>query len=698
MPRISGYSAALLLAVSGVAQSNVVPGLDGAVIDIGNLTYWGRRGPANNGEVGMSFMNEMCNPGSVDIPWFAAMQPNHPFFGFIIARVHNDKIEQINEWSFCKHAWLSLNYTVNGCGSPCNTGTWGSLMGVGCGDAYGAGNNADRTDLGPPEEIDPWLGEWNPLGSYFDIGDPSQAGYPAPADGIQSLSQNIFDSVDNRCTVKEQDLSVAGAEYFYAIQLVLNGEAVNNRDDNIAHRGFSPNQNGSSWSFSNTTGMDLGTVLDRWDGATVEAGGNGGDDGRIYVAVKVTPQSGGQYHYEYAVHNVDNSRAAATFEVPIDANATATNFTFGDLDDDASNDWTAARVNNRIVFSAPAGQNPLEWNTIYNFGFDADIAPGVSMAELAQARPGAGASEVQVQTEVPGGTTIASFNTFGAGCPGSVTAPATPCPELNPAGGTLEGDTRDNEYCYEAVAAGPVSVVSFDMLTQTTTGGTLTVPAHIYPSAGGGPAATPVASTTITVGPAAQFYTATFSSPVPVNGTFYLGLDSSSNNIIINSVSSGASGTGFYRDQVNGPQNWTQSGLVDRPSYRVSCQAPATNVVPKMGGQGVPQLGATYTPTLSDALPNTFAIIVSGLSSQVNSGAPLPLALPGAPGCDLLVSTDSTAVEFVDAQGQAQSAVPVPNSQALTGLAIFHQWAVWDPSVNALSIVMSDGAVATVGN
>ena len=40
----------------------------------------------------------------------------------------------------------------------------------------------------------------------------------------------------------------------------------------------------------------------------------------------------------------------------------------------------------------------------------------------------------------------------------------------------------------------------------------------------------------------------------------------------------------------------------------------------------------------------------------------------------------------------------VPNSQALTGLSVFHQWAVWDPSVNALSIVMSDGAVATVGS
>ena len=117
-----------------------------------------------------------------------------------------------------------------------------------------------------------------------------------------------------------------------------------------------------------------------------------------------------------------------------------------------------------------------------------------------------------------------------------------------------------------------------------------------------------------------------------------------------------------------------------------------------MGGQGAPQLGATYTPSLSDALPNTFAIFVSGLSDVVNNGAPLPLALPGAPGCDLLVSTDTTAVAFVDAQGQAQSPVTVPNSQALTGLSVFHQWAVWDPSVNALSIVMSDGAVATVGN
>ena len=36
------------------------------------------------GEVGMSMRNTMCNPGSVNIPWNAAMQPTHPFFGFLI--------------------------------------------------------------------------------------------------------------------------------------------------------------------------------------------------------------------------------------------------------------------------------------------------------------------------------------------------------------------------------------------------------------------------------------------------------------------------------------------------------------------------------------------------------------------------------------------------------------------------------------
>ncbi len=682
-----------LVATGAVAQSNVVNGLDGAVIDISSLTYWGRRGPTNNGEVGMSFRNEMCNPGSVNIPWYAAMQPNHPWFGFIIARVHNDRIEQINEWSYCKHAWLSLNYSVSNCGNPCNTGTAGNQMGVGCGDAYGAGNNADRSDLGPPEEINPWLGTWDPLGSYFDIGDPSQSGYPAAADGNFSLSTGIFDSVDNRCTVKEQDMLVQNAEYYYAIQLVLNGEAVANRGDNLAHRGFQPNLSSGSWFFSNTTGMALGTVLDRWTGATINDGQNGNDDGRFFVASKVTPIGAGNYHYEYAIHNVDNARGGATFEVPINATATATNFTFGDLDDDPNNDWTAQRVNNRIVFSAPVGQNALEWNTIYNFGFDADVAPGTSMCDITEARPGAGAPIVQVQTEVPGGSTIATFNAFGAGCAGSVTAPAVSCPDLNPAGGTLSNSTNSYEYTFRVNNTDSYLVNSFEIFTQSQSG-TLTRPAHIYADAGGGPALTPFASTTITVGSSPGFYTATFAAPVPVSGTYYIGYENSPGGVISN-LTAGSSGTGYYR---NPGASWNQSGLVQRPSWRVNCTAPSVSLTPAMSTNGLPMLGSTYNPAVDDALASTFAVLVSGVSDQVYTGLPLPLALPGAPGCDLLVSADALDLAITDGQGRAQSPMVVPNTQALTGVSIYHQWAIWDPTVNSLSIVMSDAGVATIGN
>jgi hypothetical protein len=668
------------------AQSNTVPGLDGRLTVINNLTYYGRRGPAYpNGEIGMAMLNSMCNPGSVNIPWFAAMQPEHPMFGFIIARVANDKIEQINEWSFCKHAFTSIN--VNGaCGSCQNPGT-GSLMGINCSDTYGAGNNASRTWLGPPEEIDPWLGTWSPVGSYFDIGDPMQAGYPAAADGNRSLSQSIFDTVDNRVTVDEVDLTTAGASYYYALQLIHKGESLANRADNLAHRGMNPSFNGSSWSFGNNAeGQQYGSVLNRWTGATVDSASNGSDDGRFFVASKVTNLGGGNYHYEYALHNVDNSRAGATLRIPMAAAVAASNFSFGDIDTDGGNDWSAAQVGTDVVFTAPAG-NPLEWNTIYNFGFDADRAPGAGGVVVGEARPGAGAPTVTVNAEVPGGVILAAFDTFGEGCEGSV-GTAGPCPELNPNGGTLSGSTNQYEYTYLVNNTGPVDVVSFDIFTQSNSG-TIIRPAHIYAANGSGPSNTPLASTTITVGTTPGFYTATLTSTVQVTGNFYVGYENSPGGVISN-LTTGTAGTGYYRTAVSG--TFSQSGLVDFPSYRVTCNPVTVYLTPAIGINGAPQLGTTYNPTVSDALGSTFAILVSGLSS------PGVVPLPGAPTCNLLSSTEAMDLAITDASGSAQSPIVVPISAALEGVNIYHQWAIWDPTVNNLGIVMSNGAIATLGN
>jgi len=288
---------------------------------------------------------------------------------------------------------------------------------------------------------------------------------------------------------------------------------------------------------------------------------------------------------------------------------------------------------------------------------------------------------------------FASFSGFGQGCAGSVNIPVS-CPQVNPNGGTLEGDLRDNEYCYRASTSAPIDITSFDIYTQTTTGGNLTRPAHIYPDVNGVPGPTPIGSTTIVVGPTAQFYTATFSSPVSVSGTFYLGLDSSSNNVIISSLTGGTTGIGFYRDQVNGPQAWTQSGLVDNPCYRVNCSGAGSFLTPAIGNSGLPQLGGSYAITLADAVPGSFAVLASGMSNTTWSGGTLPSPLPGAPGCNLLV--DPLVLRASPTNGASLS-FSVPNNVALEGVEVFHQWAVLD-AVNPAGIVLSNAGRAKIGN
>ena len=666
------------------AQPNVVPGLDGRLTQITSMTYYGRRGASHpNGEIGMAFANTMCNPGSVNIPWFQAMQPDHPMFGFLVVRVAGGKIEQINEWSFCKHAFLSIN--VNGdCGTCQNPGT-GSLMGLNCSDTYGAGNNASRTWLGPPNEIDPWLGTWEPVGSYFDIGDPMQAGYPAPADGVRSLSQSIFDSVDNRVTVDEIDLTTPNADYYYGIQIMFEGEAIGNRGDNNAHRGMVPTWTGSQWSFANT-GPDqaYGSILERWPGANIEFGQNGMDDGRIFVASKVTSLGGGNYHYEYAVHNIDNSRAGASLRIPIDGNATATNFTFGDIDDDAGNDWSVARVGNEIVFSAPAG-NSLEWNTIYNFGFDCDLAPGNGACQIDEARPGPGDPWIEVETEAP--VVNASVAFFGGGCAGS-SAPTAPCAEQNSTGGALSQELDSGEFCYAVFQTGSSQVESFDIWTAST-GGSVIVPAHIYAEVNGRPADTPIASTTVTVGSTEGFYTATFSPPVSLNGTFFLGVDSSAQTNYVSSLTAGSLSIAYRR--ASAAALWGVTAR--RSAWRVNCAA-----VPGIAPVGLPTPGANYDLTLDTALASSAAVLVSGLSDSTYLGTPLPAILPGAPGCELLVAPEALDAVLTSATGTASAPIVVPNDPGLSGLRVFHQWAVLDPAANALGIVVSSGVRAVVGN
>lgn len=292
---------------------------------------------------------------------------------------------------------------------------------------------------------------------------------------------------------------------------------------------------------------------------------------------------------------------------------------------------------------------------------------------------------------------VPAFAPYGQGCESSTPAPPVSCPQLNSNGGTLANTLRDNDYCYLVTNSSSYQVVGFEIYSGTT-GGNITVPAHIYLDAGGSPAANPVASTTVVVSATPGFYTATFSQPVSVSGSYYLGFDTSSNNVYLNTLTAGSSGVGFWRDPANGTPNWTQSGLIQRPSWRVNCQNATSFLVPVIGVSGTPQLGTTYQPTVSDAPPSMPAVLASGLSNQIYQGQSLPLVLPGAPGCDLLVAADVLELTATSSAGFAIRPIAVPNQPPLVGLELYHQWYVYDSAANTFGFISSNAGRALIRN
>jgi hypothetical protein len=390
------------LASESSAQPNVVAGRDVQLASLNSLSALGRTGTFPNGVSGVAESTTACNPGTVNIPWFAAMNPSHPFIAFVLARESNGRLEQISDRSYVKHGFFATNSGF--CGGCQNPGGGGTLLGINCSDTYNTSTNGDNYWLGPPAEIDPWRGDWQPVCSHFDRGEPAVAP-PADCDGSRSLTQtqaSALGPVGHRVQVADADFNVSGATYYFQGYYVLNGESEAVRGDNIGSRVFQPSWNGLKWVLSvPAAGNPLvyGSVLERWSGATVASATNGVDDGRVYVAVAVMGPTNGLYHYEYAVHDRDNLRGVASFRVPVCPSATVANVGFRDVDGDPSNDWTALVSGGEIAWSA--GSNPLLWNTIFNFWFDSDAVPLASNVTLDAWAAGPGAPSIVVAASAP---------------------------------------------------------------------------------------------------------------------------------------------------------------------------------------------------------------------------------------------------------------------------------------------------------
>ena len=418
------------LALPASSQSNAQTGLDVSLSNLGSLSFRGRTGTWPGGENGLSMSTTSCNVGMVDVNWLAPMNEDHPMISFLVVAERNGRLEQISDYSYVKHGFLSTNSP--GCGS-CPGGP-GSKLVVGCSDTYGSSTNANNFYLGPPQEIDPWLADWDSICSHFDRGEPAVAP-PNDCDGVRSLTNgmaNALGPVGHRVRVLDSEFenpdNVALAFQAY---YVVAREAESVRDNNIGWRTFTATWNAGQnrYNLSTTTSTADEPVINAWSGAVVADEAFGGFDGRVFVGgLPTNPGAGTTWHYEYAIQNRDSFGGVDELRIPLTPGTMISAAGFKDLDGNALNDWTSSVVGNELVFSGPG--NPVAWNTIYNVWFDATAAPSIGDVTVAHAM-GLGDLDVGALPIPTGALTIVSTSyctagTSAAGCVAALTTTGTP--------------------------------------------------------------------------------------------------------------------------------------------------------------------------------------------------------------------------------------------------------------------------------
>ncbi|ANB17977.1 Hypothetical protein I596_1955 [Dokdonella koreensis DS-123] len=336
---------------------------------------------------------------TADIPWWEKFSGNHPPYNndqhpFLIWNLYrfnaDGSIDQIGR-SGVKHAFLTTN-------SSCleHPGT-SQVLGRGCSDTYGTGNNDSNSDLGPRSEIIPATNQWGRCGSIYDLN----------CDGQPNGSGN--GNFDQRLITRESQFSgpgQAGATYLFESWYLARQDI--NIYNSMATKRATFTRNASTWSVGGNDQYRLGPAIDRWvdpanPGANARSVELASTEGHTKVAVKATSLGGGLWRYDYAVMNLDFARAKTqgaepnlrvisnmgfdSFTVPV-GSATITNVTFSDGDLETTNNWATGVSNGTVVWATPTKSNALNWGTMFRFSFTANLAPTESSATLHVAETG----------------------------------------------------------------------------------------------------------------------------------------------------------------------------------------------------------------------------------------------------------------------------------------------------------------------
>lgn len=376
-----------LVSATGIEPEPYVPNFDSGVLDVklgilDSIQQAGHDGIFPTGTAGVTMATTSCNVGTVDVPWLAPMQEDHPLIHMALYRLQGGRFEQIGV-SWMKHGFFALsNSQCTACQHPSN----GTFLGVGCSDTYGPGNNSDRNYLGPRSEVDPYQGTWECTGSHFAGGQP---------DCVRRHGSTGHGATDHRLVVQDADLDNPGTQYYYESCYVVRDDL--SRNNNWGSRLCTMSWTGSVWSFSTPSqnnALREGPALGRWGDLQTTVNAASGD-GEVMLSVQVTDLGGGTWHYEYALLNKDSDREIRSFTLPVVGVEGITNLGFHDNDAKVGNEWQVTLDPSTLSWSTETyDQNPnansLVFGYMYNFRFDAAAPPVAVDATLGLFRPGTG--------------------------------------------------------------------------------------------------------------------------------------------------------------------------------------------------------------------------------------------------------------------------------------------------------------------
>ena len=370
-----------------------------------------------------------CNVGDAIAIWIdSGAQPNrHPVIGTQLYRYKTvngaTRFEQIG-MSWLKHGFCAAdapsctNINPNGIPNPTYVGQAScDWLGLFATDTYSDGLNASQPGCGPRSEIQPWTGAY-PFPYILGAGATGNATY-------------------KRLAVKNTDLDPAlnaGAQYWCEVVYICTDEAEAQRYNNYSVRqatvgAFSGGQ--YNMSFTGST-IPLIPAVQRW--AQIDAGVSISfvdvpNDGRLYLARKVTNLGGGQHNYEYALFNMNSDRGACRIAIPLPSGASATDIGFTDVDYHSGEpysgtDWTPIVVPGTSLtwqtdaFTTNPNANALRWSTTYNYRFRSNAAPTTGDVTVTLFKPGTPTTVTFTGVEVPG----SSCGIIGPYCTSSITS------------------------------------------------------------------------------------------------------------------------------------------------------------------------------------------------------------------------------------------------------------------------------------